>query len=113
MRFLSERKAFISTVCTVAVAFVTVSCQMADSVWQETSLKDIEPQGWLLEQLETQRSGLSGHPEALTRHYNSIPMAQLVRKRDILSVEGMLWIAERTATRSVSGWSRTAGRICG
>lgn len=204
----------ITAVCTVAVAFVTASCRKTDSAWQETSLKDIEPQGWLLEQLGTQRSGLSGHPEALsypyntclwageiprqgehgqdwwryeqtayytdgllrlgyllsddaliqkgeagirytfarpwdngrlgsplvdntwpfavffravkacydvspdpsllealTRHYNSIPMAQLVRKRNILSVEGMLWTAERTGNKALVAKADSAFRF--
>lgn len=33
---------------------------------------------------------------ALRKHYNSIPMEQLVRKRDIISIEGMLWTAGKT-----------------
>lgn len=170
--------------------------------WQETSLKDIRPEGWLKEALQMQKEGLSGHPEALsypyntclwageiprmgnhgqdwwryeqtayytdgllrlgyllddkafidkgeagirytlehpwengrlgskvinntwpfavfframkaaydvspdpailealTRHYNSIPMKQLVRKRDIISLEGMLWTARQTGNQ--------------
>ena len=39
--------------------------------WQETSLKDIKPQGWLLEKLNTQKEGLTGHPEALSYPYNT------------------------------------------
>lgn len=39
--------------------------------------------------------------EALTRHYNSIPLKQLARKRDIISLEGMLWTAAQTGDRSL------------
>lgn len=39
--------------------------------------------------------------EALTRHYNSIPTKQLARKRDIISLEGMLWTAARTGDKSL------------
>ena len=39
--------------------------------WQETSLKDIRPEGWLKQQLLTQKEGLSGHPEALSYPYNT------------------------------------------
>ena len=34
--------------------------------------------------------------DALTRHYESIPMSLLVRKRDLVSLEGMLWTAMQT-----------------
>ncbi|MBO4476521.1 MAG: glycoside hydrolase family 127 protein [Bacteroidales bacterium] len=182
--------------------------------WEECSLRDIEPGGWLLEKLQTQRTGLTGHPEALsypyntclwageiprmgdhgrdwwryeqtayytdgllrlgyllddrqliekgeagigytlehpwengrlgsplvdytwpfavfframkaaydvspdpailqalTRHYNSIPLAQLVRKRDIISLEGMLWTAGKTGDKSLTARADSAFRM--
>ena len=181
--------------------------------WQEASLRDIRPEGWLLETLQTQKEGLTGHPEALsypyntclwdgeiprmgthgqdwwryeqtayytdgllrlgyllddreligkgeagisytlchpwengrlgsavisntwpfavffraikarydtapdgailtalTRHYNSIPTRQLVRKRDIISIEGMLWTAARTGDASLIARADSAFR---
>lgn len=39
--------------------------------WQEASLKDIRPEGWLKSQLLTQKEGLTGHPEALSYPYNT------------------------------------------
>ena len=39
--------------------------------------------------------------DALKAHYNSIPMGQLVRKRDIISLEGMLWTAAKTGDRAL------------
>lgn len=193
----------------IVSAVLTVSgllsaCDSADKQWQEGSLRDIRPEGWLLEKLVSQKEGLTGHPEALsypyntclwageiprmgehgrdwwryeqtayytdgllrlgyllddedfiskgeagidytlehpwengrlgsklvdyswpfavfframkarydvapdpailealTSHYNSIPMEQLIRKRDILSLEGMLWTASKTGDRSL------------
>ncbi|MCR5409217.1 MAG: lipoprotein, partial [Bacteroidales bacterium] len=43
----------------------------SSSEWQESSLKDIRPEGWLLEKLEAQKDGLTGHPEALSYPYNT------------------------------------------
>ncbi|MBO4634886.1 MAG: glycoside hydrolase family 127 protein [Bacteroidales bacterium] len=39
--------------------------------WQEPGLTDVRPAGWLLEYLQTQRDGLTGHPEALSYPYNT------------------------------------------
>ena len=39
--------------------------------------------------------------DALTKHYNSIPTSQLIRKRDIISIEGMLWTAEKTGNKAL------------
>lgn len=54
---------------TIALALVCLAAQAQP--WQETSLKDIHPQGWLLQKLKTQKSGLTGHPEALSYPYNT------------------------------------------
>lgn len=213
MRFFLGKRAFTSAVCTVAAIMALASCRRADSPWQEVSLRDVEPQGWLLERLQLQRDGLTGHPEALSypyntclwngeiprmgthgqdwwryeqtayytdgllrlgyllsdgeligkgeagiaytlahpwengrlgsavisntwpfavffravkarydaspdpailealrRHYASIPMKQLVRKRDIISIEGMLWTAARTGDQSLVARADSAFR---
>ena len=34
-------------------------------------MKDVRPEGWLLGQLQTQKEGLTGHPEALSYPYNT------------------------------------------
>ena len=43
----------------------------AQEPWEEPGLRDIRPEGWLLRELETQREGLTGHPEALSYPYNT------------------------------------------
>ena len=193
-------------------------CNGQDSInasqpWQETSLKDIRPAGWLEQRLIAQKEGLTGHPEALsypyntclwageiprmgthgqdwwryeqtayytdgllrlgyllsdegfiekgeagisytiahpwengrlgsrvinntwpfavfframkaaydvapdtamleslTRHYNSISISQLVRKRDIISIEGMLWTAGKTGDKTLVAKADSAFR---
>ena len=47
--------------------FVSVNAQQ----WEDVSLKDIEPQGWIMEYLQTQKTGLTGHPEALSYPYTT------------------------------------------
>lgn len=56
---------------------------------------------------------VSPNPEvldALTRHYKSIPMKQLVRKRDIISIEGMLWTATQTGDKELIARADSAFR---
>lgn len=207
------------TLITMIKRFVTAAVLLTGCFpllaqpWQEASLRDIRPEGWLLETLQTQKEGLTGHPEALsypyntclwdgeiprmgthgqdwwryeqtayytdgllrlgyllddreligkgeagisytlchpwengrlgsavisntwpfavffraikahydtapdeailtalTRHYNSIPTRQLVRKRDIISIEGMLWTAVRTGDASLVARADSAFR---
>ena len=43
----------------------------ADFVFQEGLIADITPKGWLLEFLQRQKTGLTGHPEALSYPYNT------------------------------------------
>ncbi|MBR5704318.1 MAG: glycoside hydrolase family 127 protein [Bacteroidales bacterium] len=47
----------------------------------------------------------------LTRHYASIPMSQLIRKRDILSLEGMLWTAAQTGDKALVVKADSAFRL--
>ena len=53
---------------TVTTLFVSLMILLP---WQEASLKDIKPEGWIKTKLETQKNGLSGHPEALSYPYNT------------------------------------------
>lgn len=50
-------------------------------------------------------------PEALRRHYHSIPMKQLVRRRDIISLEGMLWTAGLTGDKALVARADSAFRF--
>ena len=61
------RRFFIFSV----VLLVLSSCSRSETPWEETNLKDINPEGWLRQMLETQREGLTGHPEALSYPYNT------------------------------------------
>ena len=49
--------------------------------------------------------------EALSRHYHSIPLEQLILKRDILSLEGMLWTAAQTGDKSLVARADSAFRL--
>lgn len=203
-----------NTIPAILAVTLLLACSKEEAPWRETSLKDIQPQGWLLEKLETQVEGLTGHPEALsypyntclwageiprqgnhgqdwwryeqtayytdgllrlgyllgsedlvekgesgitytldhpwesgrlgsrlventwpfavffraikarydvqpdpsilealTRHYNSIPMSQLIRKRNIVSLEGMLWTAEKTGNQALVAKADSAFRL--
>ncbi|MBR6346537.1 MAG: glycoside hydrolase family 127 protein [Bacteroidales bacterium] len=49
--------------------------------------------------------------EALRKHYYSIPLKQLVRKRDIISIEGMLWTASKTGDKALVDRADSAFRF--
>ena len=55
----------------IAILFVALASVVAAQQWQDVSLRDVEPQGWIKEYLETQKSGLTGHPEALSYPYTT------------------------------------------
>ena len=50
---------------------VCLSSRGAEFAFQEGLIADITPKGWLLEFLQRQKSGLTGHPEALSYPYNT------------------------------------------
>ena len=57
-------------ICLIALADVSLCCLRAQP-WQEASLRDIHPKGWLEHKLLVQKEGLTGHPEALSYPYNT------------------------------------------
>ena len=59
------KKIFI--VLLIAAASVSLNAQP----WEDPSLRDVKPQGWILEYLKTQKTGLTGHPEALSYPYTT------------------------------------------
>ena len=66
------------------------------AVFEEGLIADIEPQGWLLEMLERQRDGLTGHPEAMAYPYDS-PLWAGELKRDSENRGADWWRYEQTA----------------
>jgi hypothetical protein len=200
----------------LALSLILSCTGLSAQTWQETSLKDIRPAGWLEQKFISQKEGLTGHPEALSYpydtdlwdgeiprmgthgqdwwryeqtayytdgllrlgyllndkalidkgeagisytlshpwengrlgskvisntwpfavffravkaaydetpdpavlaalsgHYHSIPLSQLVRKRDIISLEGMLWTAARTGDKALVARADSAFRYRG
>lgn len=55
----------------LSLALLWVATSLSAQPWEDASLRDIRPQGWLLEYLQTQKEGLTGHPEALSYPYNT------------------------------------------
>ena len=60
-----KRTYLLLTVCAICLA------SRAEFVFQEGLIGDITPRGWLLEFLQRQKTGLTGHPEALSYPYNT------------------------------------------
>ena len=63
--------ALLQVALSLAGLLAAIGPASAQSPWQEPGLRDIRPEGWLLETLQTQREGLTGHPEALSYPYNT------------------------------------------
>ena len=47
-----------------SLAFLLLSIAVVANAqqWEDVSLKDIKPQGWIMEYLQTQKAGLTGNP---------------------------------------------------
>ena len=56
-----------------SLAFLLLSIAVVANAqqWEDVSLKDVKPQGWIMEYLQTQKAGLTGHPEALSYPYTT------------------------------------------
>ena len=66
------------------------------AAFSEGLIDKIQPEGWLLEILERQRDGLTGHPEAMAYPYNSVLWAGKL-ERDSESRGADWWRFEQTA----------------
>ena len=55
----------------ISVLLLALSTAVSAQQWEDVSLKEVEPQGWIMEYLQTQKSGLTGHPEALCYPYTT------------------------------------------
>ena len=63
---IMKRTYFLLIACLTCLA-----SRGAEFVFQEGLIADITPKGWLLEFLQRQKKGLTGHPEALSYPYNT------------------------------------------
>ena len=59
------KKSIITAIC------LALSVAAGAQQWEDVSLKDVKPQGWIMEYLQTQKEGLTGHPEALSYPYTT------------------------------------------
>jgi hypothetical protein len=55
----------------IVVVMLFIATTICAQTWEETGLRDIQPEGWLKEYLQSQKDGLTGHPEALSYPYNT------------------------------------------
>lgn len=55
----------------LSIILVFASVALHANPWEEVSLKKIKPEGWLMDYLQAQKTGLSGHPEALSYPYTT------------------------------------------
>ena len=68
--------------CYLLLAALALSlATRAEFVFQEGLIADITPKGWLLEFLQRQKTGLTGHPEALSYPYNTCLWAGEIPRR--------------------------------
>ena len=67
-QYMNMKKTLITFLLLIAA--ITASAQDF-SVFQGGAGSDIRPEGWLKEFLLRQKSGMTGHPEALSYPYNS------------------------------------------
>lgn len=54
-----------------AAILLLVSITLHAEPWKEVGLNQIKPKGWLLDYLQTQKTGLTGHPEALSYPFDT------------------------------------------
>lgn len=60
------------TICTIAsMLFLLTASAQQYAAFKEGFIRDITPKGWLLEFLNRQKTGMTGHPEALSYPYNT------------------------------------------
>ncbi|MBS1563775.1 MAG: glycoside hydrolase family 127 protein [Bacteroidetes bacterium] len=64
--------------------------------FRENNITAVNPQGWLLEFLRRQQSGLSGHPDVLSYPFNSVGWAGVITRNDGKHGEDW-WRYEQTA----------------
>lgn len=84
----------------ISMVLSCLFCQLlslaAGTPLREGQIANIKPKGWLLEMLNRQNSGLTGHPEALSYPYNSCLWAGEI-SRNTESYGSNWWRYEQTA----------------
>lgn len=88
---------------TIVALLAMVVCATTDghaqpfAKFQENANASIKPQGWLGEFLNRQRTGLTGHPEALSYPYNTCLWGGEIIRRNSSSGAADWWCYEQTA----------------
>lgn len=80
----------------VGIIFASLSTNAQNTKFSEGMIGNIKPEGWLLECLHRQQTGLTGHPEALSYPYNTCLWAGYI-PRIKQQFDSEWWRYEQTA----------------
>ena len=91
-------KFFRFSLIAAALASMSTSAVAQDyAAFREGLIDDIRPQGWLLEFLQRQANGLTGHPEAMAYPYNTCLWAGEIERQNENPDAKDWWRYEQTA----------------
>lgn len=87
---------FLLLIVALSAATVTIHAQDY-AAFREGLINNIRPQGWLLEFLQRQATGLTGHPEAMAYPYNTCLWAGEIERQNENPDAKDWWRYEQTA----------------